>query len=125
MNDAILQRFDLKDRTVAITGGGGALCGAMADALGTMGVKVAVLDISPEKAELRAQAITRSGGTALAFACDVLDAYQLRECAEKISAVWGPPDLLINGAGGNDPRGSTSVEFEEPAPSGSAGPVVF
>ena len=74
MNDAILQRFDLKDRTVAITGGGGALCGAMADALGTMGVKVAVLDISQEKAEIRAQAIIRSGGAALAFACDVLDA---------------------------------------------------
>jgi NAD(P)-dependent dehydrogenase (short-subunit alcohol dehydrogenase family) len=115
MTNAVLQRFDLEGRTVVITGGGGALCGAMADALGTMGVKVAVLDISLEKAEIRAQAITRSGGTALAFGCDVLDAIQLRKCAEKISAAWGPPDLLINGAGGNDPRGSTSVEFEEPA----------
>jgi len=115
MNNAILQRFDLGGRTVVITGGGGELCGTMADALGTMGVKVAVLDISLEKAEIRAQAVTRSGGTACAFACDVLDAVRLRECCEAISAVWGPPDLLINGAGGNDPRGSTSVEFEEPA----------
>ena len=115
MNKAILQRFDLAGRTVVITGGGGALCSAMADALGAMGVRVAVLDISLEKAEARAQAITRSGGTALAFACDVLDPVQLRECCEAISAAWGPPDLLINGAGGNDPRGSTSVEFEEPA----------
>ena len=113
MSNAILQRFDLEGRTVAITGGGGALCGAMADALGTMGVKVAVLDISREKAELRAQAITRSGGTALAFGCDVLDAVQLRQCCDSISSAWGPPDLLINGAGGNDPRGSTSAEFEE------------
>jgi NAD(P)-dependent dehydrogenase (short-subunit alcohol dehydrogenase family) len=118
MSNAILQRFDLSGKTVAITGGGGALCGAMADALGTMGVKVAVLDISLEKAELRAQAITRSGGTALAFACDVLDAVQLRQCRDAVSAAWGPPDLLINGAGGNDPRGSTSVEFEEPAKEG-------
>jgi NAD(P)-dependent dehydrogenase (short-subunit alcohol dehydrogenase family) len=115
MNKAILQRFDLNGRTVVITGGGGALCSAMADALGAMGVRVAVLDISLEKAEARAQAITRSGGTALAFACDVLDPVRLRECCEAISAAWGPPDLLINGAGGNDPRGSTSVEFEEPA----------
>jgi len=115
MSNAILQRFDLKDRTVAITGGGGALCGAMADALGTMGVKVAVLDLSREKAESRAQAITGAGGTALGFGCDVLDAAQLRQCCEAISAAWGPPDLLINGAGGNDPRGSTSAEFEEPA----------
>jgi len=99
MSNAILQRFDLEGRTMVITGGGGALCGAMADALGTMGVKVAVLDISLEKAETRAQAITRSGGTALAFGCDVLDAAQLRQCCDSISAAWGAPDLLINGAG--------------------------
>jgi NAD(P)-dependent dehydrogenase (short-subunit alcohol dehydrogenase family) len=120
MNSAILQRFDLEGRTVAITGGGGALCGAMADALGTMGVKVAILDISLEKAEFRAQAITRSGGTAFAFACDVLDAVQLRQCCDAVSAALGPPDLLINGAGGNDPRGSTSVEFEEPTQAAGA-----
>ena len=73
MNNAILQRFDLDGRTVVITGGGGALCGAMADALGTMGVKVAVLDISLEKAEIRAQAVTRSGGAPSPLQCDVLD----------------------------------------------------
>ncbi len=125
MNSAILERFDLEGRTVAITGGGGALCGAMADALGTMGVKVAVLDISVEKAEIRARAITRSGGTALAFGCDVLDAVQLRKSCEAIAAAWGPPDLLINGAGGNDPRGSTSVEFEEPAKEGATARSFF
>ncbi len=115
MNKAVLQRFDLAGRTVVITGGGGALCGAMADALGTMGVKVAVLDISLEKAETRAQAIIESGGTALALGCDVLAADQLRQCRDAICAAWGAPDLLINGAGGNDPRGSTTAEFEETA----------
>jgi len=120
MSNAILQRFDLSGNTAVITGGGGALCGAMADALGTMGVKVAVLDISLEKAEIRARAITRSGGTARAFGCDVLDAAQLRQCCDDISDAWGPPDLLINGAGGNDPRGSTSAEFEEPAQAATA-----
>lgn len=125
MDSAVLQRFDLEGRSVAITGGGGALCGAMADALGTMGVKVAVLDISLEKAETRAQAVTRAGGTARAFACDVLDTAQLRKCHEAISTLWGPPDLLINGAGGNDPRGSTSVEFEEPAKEGATAQSFF
>ena len=120
MNNSILQRFDLGGRTVIITGGGGELCGAMADALGAMGVKVAVLDISLEKAEIRAQAVIRSGGTARAFKCNVLESVELRECREAISAVWGTPDLLINGAGGNDPRGSTSVEFEEPEPRAGA-----
>src|SRR5512135_3180969 len=115
MSNAQLQRFDLGGKTVVITGGGGALCGAMADALGTMGVKVAVLDLSRERAEARAQAITRAGGTARAFGCDVLDAAQLRQCCDAVSSAWGSPDLLINGAGGNDPRGSTSVEFAQPA----------
>lgn len=115
MNNKILQRFELEGRTVAITGGGGALCGAMADALGAMGARVAVLDVSLEKAEIRAQAINQSGGTARAFGCDVLDAAQLRQCSESIAALWEPPDLLINGAGGNDPRGSTAAEFEERA----------
>ena len=115
MNGAILQQFDLKGRTVAITGAGGALCGAMADALGAMGVNVAVLDIDLEKAKARADAIASRGGSALALRCDVLDPAQLRQCRDAVAATWWPPDLLVNGAGGNDPRGSTSVEFEEPA----------
>jgi NAD(P)-dependent dehydrogenase (short-subunit alcohol dehydrogenase family) len=125
MNNSILQRFDLGGKTAVITGGGGELCGAMADALGIMGVKVAILDISLEKAETRAQAVTRSGGSARAFACDVLDAVRLRECCGTISALWGTPDLLINGAGGNDPRGSTSTEFEEPAAADAAAQSFF
>jgi len=111
MNDVIIRRFDLSGRTAVITGGGGELCGAMADALGAMGVKVAVLDISPEKAGARAQAVVQAGGTARAFSCDVLNPARLKECYEAVSSLWGPPDFLINGAGGNDPRGSTTVEF--------------
>ena len=74
MKSDILKRFDLTGKIAAITGGGGELCGAMAEALGAMGVKVAVLDISLEKAEARSPAIIQSGGTAKAFRCDVLDA---------------------------------------------------
>ena len=114
MTGNILERFDLSGKTAAITGGGGELCGAMAQALGAMGVKVAVLDVSPEKAEARARAVVKAGGAARAFCCDVLDADQIRNCYEAVCSLWGPPDLLINGAGGNDPRGSTSEEFHEP-----------
>jgi NAD(P)-dependent dehydrogenase (short-subunit alcohol dehydrogenase family) len=114
MTRDILKRFDLSGKTAAITGGGGELCGAMAQALGALGVKVAVLDIDLKKAESRAQAIATAGGAAEAFRCDVLDGDQLRKCYEAVCRFWGPPDLLINGAGGNDPRGSTSQEFHEP-----------
>lgn len=111
MKSDILKRFDLTGKAAAITGGGGELCGAMAEALGAMGVKVAVLDINLGKAEARSLTVIQSGGTAKAFRCDVLDAVQVRECYEAVCSLWGPPDFLINGAGGNDPRGSTSEEF--------------
>ena len=108
MKDEILKRFDLGGTVVAITGGGGDLCGAMAEALGLLSVKVAVLDIDLGKAEARVSSITHSGGTAKAFQCDVLDVKRVSACYEAVSGAWGPPDYLINGAGGNDPRGSTS-----------------
>ena len=114
MKNDILKRFDLTGKVVAISGGGGELCGAMAEALGAMGVKVAVLDINLEKAEARSLTVIQSGGTAKAFWCDVLDAVQVRECYEAVCSLWGPPDFLIN-----DPRGSTSEEFY--GPTGSSG----
>jgi NAD(P)-dependent dehydrogenase (short-subunit alcohol dehydrogenase family) len=114
MTDAILKRFDLSGKTAAVTGGGGDLCGHMVEALGAMGVKVAVLDISLEKAEARAQSVCRVGGAAEAYQCDILDVDRLRDCYDTVCRRWGPPDFLINGAGGNDPRGSTSDEFHDP-----------
>jgi len=79
-----------------------------------MGVKVAVLDISLDKAEARAQSVSKAGGVAEAYRCDILNADQLRGCYDAACQRWGPPDFLINGAGGNDPRASTSDEFHEP-----------
>jgi NAD(P)-dependent dehydrogenase (short-subunit alcohol dehydrogenase family) len=104
-------RFDLSGKVAAITGAGGALCGAIADALAAAGVKVAVIDIDREKAEARAQALIDAGGTARAFQCDVVAVSELRDCCKAVCDLWGPPDFLVNGAGGNDPRGSTSAEF--------------
>ena len=120
--DAIIQRFDITGKIAVITGAGGELCGVMAEALGAMGVKVAVLDLRLDKAELRARSVLRSGGDAVAFGCDVLDPTRLRECCKEVSNLWGAPDFLINGAGGNDPRGSTSIEFHDPARAG--GPAI-
>jgi NAD(P)-dependent dehydrogenase (short-subunit alcohol dehydrogenase family) len=93
----------------------------MAEALGSMGVKVAVLDIDLTKAEARSLAVNRTGGMARAFQCDVLDRTQIQTCYEAIRRLWGAPDFLINGAGGNDPRASTSEEFHPPSePTGTS-----
>jgi NAD(P)-dependent dehydrogenase (short-subunit alcohol dehydrogenase family) len=105
--------FSLNGRVAAITGGGGELCGCMAEALAERGVKVAVLDINPENAEARVAKIESAGGEAKSFACDVLDETQLRDVYGQITAAWGAADILINGAGGNNPKGSTAVEFLE------------
>jgi len=93
----------------------------MVEALGAMGVKVAVVDISLEKAKARVQSVTRAGGAAEAYRCDILNVDQLRGCYDAVCRQWGPPDLLIKWRRGNDPRGSTSEEFHEPGKTSGPG----
>src|SRR5579859_7102489 len=85
----------------------------MARALGGMGVSVGILDIAPDKAEVCVDSIRTAGGTAAAVGCNVLDISEVRQSYDAVCKLWGPPDILINGAGGNDARGSTSSEFHE------------
>ena len=114
MAQDFLKIFDLKDKIAVITGGGGDLCGNMATALSSLGVKVAVLDKDAVKADKRKDAISDAGGTALAMACDVLDHDQLKDCCDAVTRTWGAADFLINGAGGNDPAATTSQDFFDP-----------
>lgn len=105
--------FDITDRICVITGGGGELCGTMAEALGQLGVRVALLDLNLENIRKKESAIKKMGGQAMGFGCDVLNESQLQEVLSKISELWGEPDFLINGAGGNAEQGTTSMEFME------------
>ncbi len=125
MKNDFLSHFDLSGKVAAVTAGGGDLCGAMAEGLGAMGVRVAVLDIDLKKAEARSSVVTRSGGTAKAFRCDVLDKKQVQECYDAVCRLWGPPDFLINGAGGNAPKATTSEEFHNPGLSDPAAQSFF
>lgn len=103
--------FDLRGRTAVVTGGGGALAGEIARALGELGVKVAVLDIRAESAEETAHAITEAGGNAVAVQCDVLDTASIESACRTSIEALGPPSFLLNGAGGNVPSGSTEAEY--------------
>jgi NAD(P)-dependent dehydrogenase (short-subunit alcohol dehydrogenase family) len=85
----------------------------MAQALGAMRVSVGILDLAQDRAEARADSIRKAGGTAAAFRCDVLDISEVKQSYDAVCRLWRAPDILINGAGGNDPRGSTSSEFHE------------
>jgi len=92
------QLFGLEGRVAAVTGGGGELCGVIAEALAGLGVKVAILDVHREHAFIREEVIVENGGTARAFHCDVLDEANLKDCLAEISEQWEAPDILINGA---------------------------
>ncbi len=101
----------LKNKIVVITGGGGILCGEMAKALAALGAKIAVLDLKKESADELADVINNSGGTAIGVAANVLDKEALIVAHEEVLDKLGPCDILVNGAGGNHPKGTTSKEY--------------
>ena len=102
---------DLKDKVVAITGGGGVLMSAFGEALAACGAKVALLDINGEAVEKVAASI---GENALAVKTDCLDKNDIIRAKEKINAKWGKVNFLINGAGGNNPKATCDNETMTP-----------
>jgi NAD(P)-dependent dehydrogenase (short-subunit alcohol dehydrogenase family) len=102
---------NLKDKTALVTGGGGVLCSSMARTLAACGAKVAVADLKPEAAETVAAQIRKEGGVAISVACNVLEKASLDAANAKVKQELGPVDILINGAGGNHPKGTTSLEY--------------
>lgn len=104
-------KVNLKNRVAVVTGGGGILCGLMAEALAECRAKVAVLDLQQRSAESVAEKINSSGGAAIGIAANVLDRESLIAAEKIISKKLGACDILINGAGGNHPKGTTSGEF--------------
>ena len=102
-------RFVL-NKTVVITGAGGVLCGCFAKRLAKEGYRVALLDIQLDAAEAVAAEIRAEGGDARAFRADVLDKESLVTAKAAVNAAFGPVTHLINGAGGNNPKGTTTNE---------------
>ena len=97
-------------KVAVVTGGGGILCSAMAKALAKQGAKVAILDLKEESAKAAADEINAAGGTAIGIAANVLEKESLEAARAVVEEKFGVCDILINGAGGNHPKGTTSKE---------------
>ncbi len=97
-NDSL---FDISGKCVAITGGAGVLCGAMARALSARGAKVAVLDIMDDAAGALCSQIESAGGKACPVHCNVLEKEAVEAALAETVARLGRVDVLVNGAGGN------------------------
>lgn len=103
----------LKDKVAVVTGGGGVLCGAFARELGRQGIKVAILDLKKEAADAVAKEINDAGGTAIGVECNVLVKESVEAAEREVAEKLGDCDILINGAGGNHPKGTTSKDYLE------------
>ena len=106
--------IDLKNKVAVVTGGGGVLCGMFAEAIAKAGAKVAILDLREESAQAVADKITSEGGCAIGVKANVLEKASLDEAKAIVNCELGSVDILINGAGGNNPKGTTSNEYYDP-----------
>ena len=102
---------DLTGKVAVVTGAGGVLCSSFAKTLAAAGAKVALLDINEEAAKGFADEIVAEGGIAKAYKCNALDKDSCNAVAEAVLADLGPCDILLNGAGGNNPRATTDKEY--------------
>lgn len=105
--------IDLKDKVAVVTGAGGVLCSMFAQALAKCGAKVALLDLNFDAAKAVADQISKDGGKAFPVKVNVLEKESLEEAREIVNKELGTCDVLINGAGGNNPRATTTKEYYE------------
>ena len=109
---------NFEGKVVVITGAGGVLCGDMARAYAQAGAKVAALDLNEEAVKKLASELKAEGFICEGYKANVLDRDVLEEVHKQVLADLGPCDILINGAGGNNPRATTDNEYQHEAKEG-------
>jgi NAD(P)-dependent dehydrogenase (short-subunit alcohol dehydrogenase family) len=107
--------FDLAEDVAVVIGGTGVLGGKIAEGLAHAGAKVAVLGRNPDRGEACVQRIRQAKGEARFFAADAISRESLRQAGAQIEAAFGPPTVLLNAAGGNDPKVTVTdqLKFEQ------------
>ena len=109
---------DFTGKVVVVTGAGGVLCGDMARAYAQAGAKVAALDLNEAAVQKLAEEVTAEGFIMKGYKANVLELEALEAVHAQILADFGPCDILVNGAGGNNPRATTDNEYQHEAKEG-------
>ena len=115
---ALPLNVDYSGKVVVVTGAGGLICGAMARAFAQSGAKVAALDLNEEAVKKLAEELRAEGFICYGYKANVLDALALEEVHQAVLSDLGPCDILVNGAGGNNPRATTDNEYQHEAKEG-------
>ena len=110
--------IDYTGKVVVITGAAGLICSAMARAFAQSGAKVAALDLNEEAVKALANELKAEGLTCEGYKANVLEPAALEEVHQAVLADLGPCDILVNGAGGNNPRATTDNEYQHEAKEG-------
>lgn len=110
--------IDFTDKVVVVTGAGGLICGAMARAFAQCGAKVAALDLNEEAVKKLADELKAEGFICEGYKSNVLDLANLEEVHQAVLKDLGKCDILVNGAGGNNPRATTDNEYQHEAKEG-------
>ena len=110
--------IDYSGKVVVVTGAGGLICGAMAAAFARSGAKVACLDLNEEAVKKLADELKAEGCIAEGYKANVLEPEALEAVHQAVLRDLGPCDILVNGAGGNNPRATTDNEYQHEAKEG-------
>ena len=106
---------DLSGKVAVVTGAGGVICSAFSKALAACGARVALLDINEDAVKAVAAEI---GENALPIVCNCLDKASIETAHAAVAQKWGKINMLINGAGGNNPRATCDNETMTPDTTG-------
>lgn len=110
--------IDFGGKVVVITGAGGVICGAMARAFAQSGAKVAALDLNEDAVKALAEELTSEGFICKGYKANVLDSAALEDVHAAVLHDLGKCDILVNGAGGNNPKATTDNEYHHEAKEG-------
>ena len=110
--------IDYSGKVVVVTGAGGLICGAMARAFAQSGAKVAALDLNEDAVKALADELKAEGFICEGYKANVLDPEALEEVHAAVLRDLGACDILVNGAGGNNPRATTDNEYQHEAKEG-------